>query len=402
MSKLVISPSTPLPVFSGRPWFPASPKEVVGASSTAIAPPSKRRMIHDDDAAVAADVVSAIDSLLHDDDATLSPSLMHHMHQTPRASPVARDHDDNATPPPPTFDDDNDDTASEASVRSSPDDNYEPKYTIPGPDFEPQAAAAEQLLPSKVLVPFQFGSAFAIADADDAIELEELEATSARNDEDEGSYNGGATDEDEGEEIINSDGDFDNGYAEAPAGEESTDNDFTVTTTSSGKSRHLFAQHAQQHPHLDMDAQRRQLEWERSQQRAAYHSEMQRTVCLAADDRQKALQCLMNEAHRYHNKNAHCGRPHVATPVWRDLAESVHADFSVNGHPNVQRNLSCMCIFSTISAAKQYGDHEEERARRQAGQHRTLQALRLQNARGGSALFLKSPATSLHRPPLLL
>lgn len=305
-----------------------------------------------------------------------------------------------------------------ASVRSSPDDRYAP----PEDEALPLAAAAAAdttaaapaapaaSVPAKTLVPFRcFGSLD--GDCADALELEELEASSARNDDDNTSYNGGTTDE--GETDDEEDQDAVDGDVEGEGDGERELNG--LSAPADGGEHHLEAGGAHHdadsmsyrsasggsfHPFLDLDAQRRQVDWERAQQRASYHAEMQRKVSLTAADRTRALQCLMNEAHRFHRRHRSAGRPHVEDNVWYNLADSVDDDLTASGPPTVQRNLSCMCIFSTVSAARDYGDHEDERSRRQAGQHRTLQALRMQVARGGSPYFLSAPVVRCPATPV--
>lgn len=143
-----------------------------------------------------------------------------------------------------------------------------------------------------------------------------------------------------------------------------------------------------------LESQKQHIEFERNQRRAEYTARMQREASMSYNDHRVALQLVMREAQRLHVKEAAAGRPHIDTESWHALADAAMDDFERYGHPTVQRNLSCMCIFSGVSGAREYGEHEEERQRRQANQHRTLHALRLQAARGGCPYFLKSPGVA--------
>uniref|UniRef100_A0A7S1Q2R8 Uncharacterized protein n=1 Tax=Neobodo designis TaxID=312471 RepID=A0A7S1Q2R8_NEODS len=357
-------------------------------------------------------VVAAIHSLLIDDD---------------------DDDRDVPPPPPPAYSSDDEDASGDAidksatddgdaaddSARSSPDESYSSSSEAgaskaPVLTAAPAAAAAPTVeLAAKHLIPFAASGFGALQNSDeaDAMALEELEALSARNDDDDASYHGGATTDgdDDDERLSSSDGDspqlagrhhnlhdddfeLDGGEDAEPA------SSFHVAYEDPEGGAASFVDPNNAHPFLDLDAQRRQVEWDKSQLRAAYHNEMQRTVTLGNDERVAALRALVNEADRFHRRHLapagaalplEGGPANPLTPAqWGDIGFGVECDLESSGPASVQRNLSCMCIFSLHTAAREYGDHEEERSRRQAGQHRTIQALRLQAMRGEPSRFL--------------
>jgi len=161
---------------------------------------------------------------------------------------------------------------------------------------------------------------------------------------------------------------------------------------------------------LDLEAQRQQIEWEKSQALAEYCTRMTAAQVVSENDQRVSLAILMREAHRHHRRAAFksgamtggvSGKPKfpivgsVARPPfttdfqWRQIAGNAMEDFELNGHASVQRMLSCMCIFSPASSARDYGDHEDARIGRATRQRQKLIQLQMQAARGGSGLFLE-------------
>jgi len=161
---------------------------------------------------------------------------------------------------------------------------------------------------------------------------------------------------------------------------------------------------------FDLEAQRQQLEWEKSQALAEYCTRMTAAQVVSENDQRVSLAILMREAHRHHRRAAFksgamtggaAGKPKfpivgsVARPPfttdfqWRQIAGNAMEDFELNGHASVQRMLSCMCIFSPASSARDYGDHEDARIGRATRQRQKLIQLQMQAARGGSGLFLE-------------
>lgn len=359
----------------------------MSTATASPAAPSPRR--HEDPAEHVS--LHSVSRVLDDDDeehfAHPAPSAAHSVHTRAGSSPGST----------PLADDD---------ARNSPDERYGLAHT-------PDAVAAARREDAKVFVPYRgfMGAGGFDGAGADTLDLEELEATSAQGDDDDASYNGGTTDE--GEEDNSTDESSDGGEFSAFTIVAREDGGALLAATDDEAVGHnddddgddIIGSGAEQddagfddaaspcamepeHPFLDMDAQRGQVQWERHQQRAAYHAEMQRTVAFSHEDRARALQCLLNEAHRFHHRLAKSGRVAMPPQVWRGLAAEVEDDLVTSGPPMVQRNLSCMCIFSGACAAREYGDHEDDRNRRQANQHRTLSVLKVQGLRGEPSRFL--------------
>ena len=199
-----------------------------------------------------------------------------------------------------------------------------------------------------------------------------------------------------------------------------------------------------------MNLQRQRVEWFYMQRHAEFCTRHQQAQQMSPKDQRIALCILMSEAHRHHRRtlirlqrdHSHNQRKHqepltsgnllVSSPpslprmsnfrgisnhnhhfithsgskmgtrngahdvqhyttdgAWKRIATAAMEDFEFGGHPSVQRTLSCMCIFSPVSSARVYSDHEEARLARAQRQRNLLMQIHLQAERTGKSLFLQ-------------
>ena len=154
-----------------------------------------------------------------------------------------------------------------------------------------------------------------------------------------------------------------------------------------------------EHPFLDLDAQRMQVEYEKQQQLAEYCARMSAEQQLTCEEQMAALKMVMHEAHRLQRAKEQLPTADCDTQ-WKHIGSSAVRDCYVEGHTFVQRRLSCMCIFNPNGGVKQYIDSDLDRLKRQANQQAILNTLRLQSARGDENLFLKTNVTEEIEIPL--
>jgi len=146
-----------------------------------------------------------------------------------------------------------------------------------------------------------------------------------------------------------------------------------------------------------LDAQRRQVDWEKQQKLNEFRTVMTEVSEISYANRVVALKLLIHEAHRLEVARTKASK--ALSPVhntkkpqklhWNRLAVAALDDAEIEGTPNVQKNLSCMCIFAnTDKASLRYGENSAERMTRVIAQQRVLRQLAEQAERGGSHLFL--------------
>lgn len=147
---------------------------------------------------------------------------------------------------------------------------------------------------------------------------------------------------------------------------------------------------------LDLDAQRAQLALEREDRHQRYCQEMTSMATLDGECRRVSLRLILHEAHRAHRaaKSSKGDVRALSDRQFEKIASDLESCMELEGHATALRNISCMCLWNPSNCARQFGDHEGERARREVNMRRTITALRMQALTGGSALFLKTPGVA--------
>ena len=164
----------------------------------------------------------------------------------------------------------------------------------------------------------------------------------------------------------------------------------------------------EQHPFLDMDAQRQQVAWYKAQRHNDFC--MKHNAEAQLDDRARAIsiKLLLREGHIAQSRRVAKAHNGSLTGLDRlqlrkqfeSLTASAERELEMFGSAPVLRHVSCMCMYNPQGPVKEYGDNDSERLRRHSVQAHTLQALKLQQAcTGDDGLFLRSPVVHPVRSP---
>lgn len=130
--------------------------------------------------------------------------------------------------------------------------------------------------------------------------------------------------------------------------------------------------------HLDMEEQRQQVQWHKSEAHQAFQAHYAQLAAIKQEDRIVATKLLLNEAHRMHRLAKARGIQHTTDAEWKRIAGAIDEEFATGSVTLAQRSVSCMCVFSPSSSAREYGEHEGDRHRRHMSQQNVILELSLQ------------------------